>query len=614
MEPVPSFTLTSLLPPSSNLFRQPYRTLLSCSQPSLAPSSQPCSLPPFPFLLRLPAPTSPSPKLSLPSTITATKPKPAWTPISSPVTSSTLTNFPARAATKSKHNSAATSSTSNNYTLSTTATTSTFPAASSITGSASPFFPASHSRKPNPFWKITRTKKKIIFRTFANPDCSLRTETTAKFFCSFTARPSSPRFSTSISLPAPRTIRPRVRRFVPAPLASLTWTISARQMSMNFSLPILVVIYGSSAPGGTSRKKTAAPTFKSKLSNSAAPYPSLLRGSSIPSFATFQKLFSRTCSAQRKKPSTKNPPRPQTNPFHKSFHHGRHLFRSLRSACTGHVGVTRWPPLRGLSSVRQRLSRLNHANIVVSESVMHFFNFYFRHVAGGTFCGRHRTRFAGMGGGDSFALAVHVAPETFRIVHFRALLKLLMRIMASDAGNPRITRSPAFAVLQTIGLRTHRWRSFHRGELHVPPRRVAGAAEIDRIRRRKFACIENKFAATGTGDFALQHFFGALRGHMLCARAMAGFAGDPISELRLLDDRLRGYSGGVALEAAAHFFRAERARYCFGDIARRFQRACGRKIDSIQSRKIRGARFIPCSVTFIQIRLADVAEAKSPGQ
>src|SRR5258708_36384412 len=132
---------------------------------------------------------------------------------------------------------------------------------------------------------------------------------------------------------------------------------------MTFRPPIHAAIYGSSVPVGTSRKKTAAPTFKSKPSSSAARYRSLSRGLSTPSFAVFQKLFSRTCSAPRKKPSPKNPPRPQTNPFHKSFHHGRHLFCSVRS-------MTLWHPLRGLSSVRQRLQprevvKIDHRNPVI---------------------------------------------------------------------------------------------------------------------------------------------------------------------------------------------------------------------------------------------------------
>jgi hypothetical protein len=82
-----------------------------------------------------------------------------------------------------------------------------------------------------------------------------------------------------------------------------------------------------------------------------------------------------------------------------------------------------------------------------------------------------------------FALAGYMASRALRVVHFGTLLELLVRVVARNAGNPRVAGTPAFAVLQSVRLRTHRWHSLNGCQLYVPPGGVAGAAEIHGISR-----------------------------------------------------------------------------------------------------------------------------------
>jgi len=145
----------------------------------------------------------------------------------------------------------------------------------------------------------------------------------------------------------------------------------------------------------------------------------------------------------------------------------------------------------------------------------------FGHVAGDAiFCG-DRAGGTGMIFGFFFGGAGRVTGEAILIVGGDIVGKRFVRIVAGHAGDARVAFGPAAAVFETIGSEAHveSARAHHLTGDDVLPGAVAGAAKIDRIDTSELRGIERQPGASLFG-------FGSGSGDMLCAGAVAGFAGD----------------------------------------------------------------------------------------
>lgn len=163
-----------------------------------------------------------------------------------------------------------------------------------------------------------------------------------------------------------------------------------------------------------------------------------------------------------------------------------------------------------------------------------------------------------------------MAGETVLIVGGDVVRKRFVRIMAGDAGDASVSASPALAVFETIG-----------GEANVEdadfeemtgddvlPSAMACAAKIYGVDAGELSGVENQTRAALFG-------FGASCRDVLCAGAVAGFAGD--AEKRGAGIKLifcRG-SGGVTAEAEAHFVGRDETAHGSGESCRDRARLAG---------------------------------------
>ena len=91
-------------------------------------------------------------------------------------------------------------------------------------------------------------------------------------------------------------------------------------------------------------------------------------------------------------------------------------------------------------------------DFMVGEVEVHFRNIHFGHVARGAGFGGLRAGLSRMVGCGFWARWRNVAAQANMVVCFRVVTHLLVRIMASHAGEPSVSFTPAFAHYQTIGL------------------------------------------------------------------------------------------------------------------------------------------------------------------
>jgi len=127
---------------------------------------------------------------------------------------------------------------------------------------------------------------------------------------------------------------------------------------------------------------------------------------------------------------------------------------------------------------------------MICERVMHFRDIHFFHMAGNAILSALRARVAGMARG-LFLIGCDVTTGTDGVVSGVIRLQRLVRIMASNAGQPSVALRPAFALFQTIRLGPGCRNAFDSGKFHIPPSVMACAAEVDGVRRIEPGRIEN---------------------------------------------------------------------------------------------------------------------------
>jgi hypothetical protein len=97
-----------------------------------------------------------------------------------------------------------------------------------------------------------------------------------------------------------------------------------------------------------------------------------------------------------------------------------------------------------------------------------------------------------------------------------------MGIVASSAGEPRISVAPAFAALEPVGLRLGGIYAFGARLFDVPPCAMTGTAEINRVDRDQPSGIENSCLSR---RLACPRHCGLFGRDVFTARSMASFAG-----------------------------------------------------------------------------------------
>lgn len=117
-----------------------------------------------------------------------------------------------------------------------------------------------------------------------------------------------------------------------------------------------------------------------------------------------------------------------------------------------------------------------------------------------------------------------MAGEALCIVAGSIFRERLVRIVASDAGKPRVAFSPALALHQTIRLRAKIGHTGQMCELDVPPGAMTGPTKVDRISRTQPSRIENQTLAFFVPDSLLQ-LTGFHRPYMFATRSVTRLAG-----------------------------------------------------------------------------------------
>src|SRR6266545_5783916 len=244
-------------------------------------------------------------------------------------------------------------------------------------------------------------------------------------------------------------------------------------------------------------------------------------------------------------------------------------WRSRRRA-TSRERRASWPMRGGWTrrcppfSAERSAPRGHDPYAVVRELVVHAGRFVLGHVAGHAVLPRDRAHASGavLGRGRrdrGRSRRLHVAAQAARVVGRGLPDQRQVRIMAGHAGDPRIARAPALARLQAIGLRAQGGNALLARELHVPERRVAGAAEVDGGGRIKLGRVQDRVQREP--ELLL------LQGlDVLAAGPVAGLAGDSGDEPLGVEHAGHGRGRVVTGEAAARLRVGNGPRHRLGQV------------------------------------------------
>ena len=251
---------------------------------------------------------------------------------------------------------------------------------------------------------------------------------------------------------------------------------------------------------------------------------------------------------------------------------------------------------------------MGDADAMVCERSVHAGNFNAGHVAGDAF-------FLCDGAGCPWVVArgffigrPDVAGEAVLIVGSRIQIQLLMRVVASGAGESGVAFSglPAAAAFQAIGLEANVDDAGEAALHDVSPGAVAGAAEIDGSKWIEFVRVKDSAAA----GFDLS---GLHSGDVGGAGTVAGFAGNSGRDVgRRIESAGVGRTGGVAGEAAPRFVSGEPPAQCRVESVRSRRAVASSEVEGIERAIETEAAFVKSAVVLVDVSLALVAEAESP--
>ena len=245
---------------------------------------------------------------------------------------------------------------------------------------------------------------------------------------------------------------------------------------------------------------------------------------------------------------------------------------------------------------------MHHPNAMVGENRVHLGDLVSRHVTTRAIAGRDRACRPRMVRG-LFRRRCHMAAQAFPVVSSKLFHEWLVRIMASEAGDPRISLSPAAAAFQTICGEAGVIDSAIRDLINVPPRAVTRAAEIYRRAGVEVARIDNHPRVATRAR--------AGGGHVRASRSVAALAGNSRHGVRWIKVIADVHSGCMAAETGRGFFRRnlpsqgvfQRVRYTRGMVWRNGDAEVAKKTY---------ARFLEISFVLKQKTLPAAAASENP--
>src|SRR5690242_3184950 len=184
------------------------------------------------------------------------------------------------------------------------------------------------------------------------------------------------------------------------------------------------------------------------------------------------------------------------------------------------------------------------ANAMISERRMHAGQRHLRHVAGDAILRGHRAGLARVARRAFLRARRCMASEALLVIRGDIVVQKLMRIMARDAREARVSLAPAAAAFETIRLKAHVLDALDSCYRDVVPRTVTGAAKVYLRHRPQAPWIENSLAALGI--LFVVHELGVFG-----ARTMTSFAIHAEDQARCIKSRPGCGSGGVAPKATA---------------------------------------------------------------
>src|SRR5260370_14861664 len=170
---------------------------------------------------------------------------------------------------------------------------------------------------------------------------------------------------------------------------------------------------------------------------------------------------------------------------------------------------------------------MDDSNLVVDERAMHHRNFAFRHVTTHAVPRSYWTPCARMIAPRFHAGSCNVAIQTLRVIERRFLHQWNVRVVTSNAGNPRVPLafSPTLAVLQAVRLQANAEQAVQSGTHRVRPRPMASSAEVHGISRAELAGAEYDIRCVFPSGAFLNHA-GFHDIDIFSARAVTSFATD----------------------------------------------------------------------------------------
>lgn len=227
------------------------------------------------------------------------------------------------------------------------------------------------------------------------------------------------------------------------------------------------------------------------------------------------------------------------------------------------------------------------------------------HVAGDAIFLADGTCLAGMIARGLFHWRRKMAAQAFVVIGAWIVNKLLVRVMASDAGKARIAVTPATAVLQTIRLKAQVGDSGRTHLVDVAHSAMASAAEIDESDRIEPARIENGLAALL--GLSLVH-----QTHMFGARAVTRLAGHSVHHVSGIEPGDCGGSRRVTAETAPQRGGIDEPAQGVLEIVGRFAPVTWREIKTLQSLVKAEPTLVEKAVSLIDERLTRISEAERP--
>lgn len=200
-----------------------------------------------------------------------------------------------------------------------------------------------------------------------------------------------------------------------------------------------------------------------------------------------------------------------------------------------------------------------------------------------------------------------MAREALRVIRGEVVVQRLMRVVARDARQARISLAPATAALQPIRLKAHVLDALQSRHRDVVPGTMTGAAKVHFRHGPQTRWVENSLAALGV--LFVVHELGVFG-----AGTVTSFAVHSKDEAGWIEPGPRGGSGGVTPKATAQSIWRNRPAKRLLQVLRRLERVAWSQIQALQIPEETHAALEEHAVPLIHVGLALVPQAKGPAE